>query len=608
MAGIQIVTPVSSRDDSYTHFGNDIQIDDANFWMSKIESGDVLSSDEWRKIEIDRNSIPWLHRRGKAKIVRLCGMVQDMLDVEFFAAQRDGTTNHDAEGLPGFAERTPLFVSPLPFTTPWFRAATLAYEESGDGSEKPSKRLRTADLDFDTDERMEEMALSGADSDISSSPWPMESMQSDPRHSPAIAKLYYDQYAKIQGQNGSILHLNQIVEFVGIVEEEVGCEHELGPCSSGLDSENPFFSHVTFPTSIPRVHVLWFKTIDLDSLVLSAIDMVPIPQQPPSPRQDPVAPLANELCISNANATALWLSLLSLAEREETRHPSDATGSFHWRKTISTPYDGSTLGCASLNLVLGDMPPVTLDKFRQRLLAVLTQIVPTVHVVDLFDNNHSSLASLFPTKEFGRLKPSKLQMPKGSTLIINAIRDPADKVDLSPDAEFLQGLKELSIGNKIPYVFDGGVRIAFEADVRVIVLSTVSTEMIIPCTLKTFVNDGELSELDRKASPLEATPLLHTRRYLSEARHDHNEVDSNITLSRVLLERAQRDFVERRSASRHVTTTRQSGRSHPSESDFHRWLTLTRLFARSRKTKMAEIEDWERALDLDDQITASRKL
>jgi hypothetical protein len=45
----------------------------------------------------------------------------------------------------------------------------------------------------------------------------------------------------------------------------------------------------------------------------------------------------------------------------------------------------------------------------------------------------------------------------------------------------------------------------------------------------------------------------------------------------------------------------------PQEEDFHRWLTLTRLQARSQRQSWARIQDWERALVLDDAIQATTK-
>jgi hypothetical protein len=96
------------------------------------------------------------------------------------------------------------------------------------------------------------------------------------------------------------------------------------------------------------------------------------------------------------------------------------------------------------------------------------------------------------------------------------------------------------------------------------------------------------------------------------------------------LERAQQDFLDRRQRaykSKHNQITAATGSNElspsvPGEDDFHRWLNLTKLQAKSRlSTKIhqneeddimndeqqsnkweANVEDWEIALQLDDAI------
>jgi hypothetical protein len=76
----------------------------------------------------------------------------------------------------------------------------------------------------------------------------------------------------------------------------------------------------------------------------------------------------------------------------------------------------------------------------------------------------------------------------------------------------------------------------------------------------------------------------------------------NIALSAAVLDKAQQDFIQRRA------TARNTNRPAVTERDFHRWLTLTRLQARSRQARMAEVEDWSLALTLDDAMVASLQL
>jgi Mini-chromosome maintenance replisome factor len=69
----------------------------------------------------------------------------------------------------------------------------------------------------------------------------------------------------------------------------------------------------------------------------------------------------------------------------------------------------------------------------------------------------------------------------------------------------------------------------------------------------------------------------------------------SISLSPALLERAQADFLQRRAAHRDLV----------GEDEFHRWLTLTRLQARSRMRSLASVEDWTAALVAHDAMQAS---
>jgi hypothetical protein len=71
---------------------------------------------------------------------------------------------------------------------------------------------------------------------------------------------------------------------------------------------------------------------------------------------------------------------------------------------------------------------------------------------------------------------------------------------------------------------------------------------------------------------------------------------SNVGLGRHVLDVAQHDFVNRRQQSR------DRGTKLDGEEDFHRWLTLTRLCARSKGRDEACIQDWKNALRLDDAI------
>jgi pyruvate carboxylase len=88
-----------------------------------------------------------------------------------------------------------------------------------------------------------------------------------------------------------------------------------------------------------------------------------------------------------------------------------------------------------------------------------------------------------------------------------------------------------------------------------------------------------------------------------------NTEQKSISLPKSLLERAQKDFITLRKNNRSSTLR------DIEERDFHKWLLLTRLQARSRigerrstiieTSSMAKVEDWENALRLDEALQAS---
>ena len=94
--------------------------------------------------------------------------------------------------------------------------------------------------------------------------------------------------------------------------------------------------------------------------------------------------------------------------------------------------------------------------------------------------------------------------------------------------------------------------------------------------------------------------LLALREYLQQCRRgqQHPNNTCNIGLDKAVLTVAQGDFLKRRSVSR----------EHAGEADFHRWLTLCRLHARSRRAAVADTSDWSSALALDDAMRATLSL
>jgi hypothetical protein len=483
-----------------------------------------------------QHRFPWLEDNPLSqagKVVRVIGMVQDCFDVSYYYTPSEQ-----------LSERMPYLLVPMPFTTPWFRSLLHSDQH------QRKKRVRLDENEAAMNEQ-EEL-------------WPSTAMQSDPEKLPVLANLYYEQYGdKAKDQ----LKLNDIVEIVGVVEC-ADSNFTLEERASWESAEDEMgYPTNDVPSTVPRLHVLWYKSTDIDSLAATETAILPI--SPPS-----VSELACALAISEPAAGALWLSLLSMAEREPM---NDC-----WTPIV-TPHDDTTLGCASLNMILPN--PEACSHFQTLLVDVLSHILPQVHSINLTAQMLKEL--LLPRKNRGRLLPTPLQLSKGSTLILNA-----SALESLPKDQTLQALQELCSAHKIQYTFDGGFQIPFEADIRIIVLS-VSKCADLACTLQVRCNPGVPIAED-------LTRLEQVRSFLSVCRrHGVEEMHNNIGFEPSVMVKAQEDFIKAR------VEAREEQRPAPGERDFHRWLTLTRLFARSRKSKTAELEDWEQALLLDKAMGAS---
>ena len=272
-------------------------------------------------------------------------------------------------------------------------------------------------------------------------------------------------------------------------------------------------------------------------------------------------------------ASAIWMLLQSQAER---RHDDDNN---HHHNAIVTPHE-TLLGCASLQVHFQNSSS-HLSHVATTWAAVLQQLVPLVRVVDL-----SELTA--PYQSSGRLHPNVLQLPAGSVLIVTCPNSSGQQPEWSSLKQQRQTLQSLCQGHRLPYCFDGGCRIAFEADYRILVLTSGSEPLFdFGCTLQVHCGPP------RAVSAAPPQLARHLRRHLAQGR-----ALGNVSVPPAVLERAQHDFLQRRATNRAAT----------GEREFHQWLTLTRLHARSRAVTEATPDDWEAALHLHQALRATMTL
>jgi hypothetical protein len=208
-----------------------------------------------------------------------------------------------------------------------------------------------------------------------------------------------------------------------------------------------------------------------------------------------------------------------------------------------------------------------------------------------------------------------MQLPKGAALLINQGSLGEGRVD-EHGHRTLVALSGLTKNHTVPYRFDGLMDYQFEGDYRVIVVSQGSRkssqgantrgEKLLGCTMEMKLSSPEYEADSNHALPAETAARV--RSYIANCRARGAENNAgNIALSRAILSQAEKDFVDRRVANR----SSNNNAAEIGEEEFHRWLNVTRLQARSRgvdptSTSGTEacLGDWEAALTLDDKMKA----
>ena len=336
---------------------------------------------------------------------------------------------------------------------------------------------------------------------------------------------------------------------------------------------------------------------------------------------------------------ALWLCLLSEADRRQVSTSKEDVIT----KMVRAGPAERALGCVSLQL---STPDVASAKSLYRDLAehVLPSVCPVVAAIDLTEIMvGTSDESFIPGRDNnGRMIPCPLQLPKGSVLLINyprsyvgmrnngthdvQFKNDSEKGNFDKLESIQTVLHELLQHHRISYRFEGGVMIPFDADYRVIIVTTQTQN--VPCTLSALTTASSST-----ATPVEEssnTRTCPTKPDLRQILISGRSLSSNnnfLKFSSIVLERAQRDFLERRRRCHNSSKSTPL----PGEDDFHRWLTLTKLQTKDRFCRnehsistnsivlveetgrgmdqpiSAEylepsVEDWEAALKVDDTL------
>ena len=478
------------------------------------------------------------------------------------------------------------------------------------------------------------------------------------------------------------LMLNDVVSLVGVLSMnpwDADFSRQQSPsCTSATDNDfcgweamMSTTDEVPPPSRLPRIHVLSYRRVDLDDLALRAVKVEKKHYCTNNSKDDGLVPEiekehdashdsrsdsdddsevewsgfpTKEVSSSSSLASfgslaspeaepwirALWSCLLSKADRRYKNMKGNAGKSDAASEIIRAGPSDRALGCVSLQL---STPDVTSAKSLYNDLAenILPGICPVVARIDLTDKSSTSVGDTMfvPSKDnSGHLKPCSLQLPKGSVLLVccppACVGRKSTKNSLVNDDDSKMNsiqtiLSELVQHHKVQYRFEGGMMIPFEADYRVIVVTTQTQKL--PCTLSALTKTASSTATPMASSTTECTTKSEFREMLVKGRSFENS-NRSLTFSSTLLEQAQQDFLKRRQRCYALSLTL------PAEDDFHRWLILTKLQTKSRFLRdnqsddscdivLAEeesdnriltqylkpsVEDWESALKLDDDL------
>lgn len=618
--------------------------------VTKIQSGRKVTPTDLDDLNnaihtSDKTSIPFVNRdyitscsSNPSMLVRHIGMVQDMLDPEYYVTKINGVSTkyreyycleeNDSSQIEDeiamhhlLDERQPLVIVPIPHSTEVLNKCISSslilneeHELGGDNEEVEQGRdtdssfgrKRSLDLsdsghtdDFDEKKVNREQTF-GRDNERSTGKnntirdgdwWPRGCMASQEEDCPILAKMYYQNEAEGQSQPQRRLQLNDIVEVYGVLSlNPLGASFEdqngkSQSCKDFDDQQEDFFMDQAVlppPSLLPRLHVLKYNILDLDDMVAHEVM-----QQASEPqtvnmggdRQFAIDTFARHIFGGDKIAgEALLMTFMSLAERNE-RYGS---------KAIQMPA-GATLGCGSLNFVLPDHQSCAL--LQNELGAIMKLIAPVaahIHLslsaLDAGENTPVTLdRNIITSPEktaANRLEPSVLQLPKSSCLVINegAL---SEGILNQRGQRTLTSLSKMTMTHSIPYRFDGLMEIDFEADLRIIVLSCNNSSgkgsKLLPCSMSVKVASQNYDALDApRVGTIPGDTIMRILRYIVTCRSNNSTDRKSISLPKDLLDRAETDFINRR---------KNNGSSMSrdiEEHDLHRWLLLTRLQARSR--------------------------
>lgn len=532
-------------------------------------------------------------------LVRFRGMVQDMLENEFFiGCYKNGesirTTKYTDSVSPDFCtpgrdsvelwERRILYCVPVPGENHWVkdafactkwdhpstqsrRSSSLTSQaekrqrDEGDSSSSPDVEMDSSSIveSSDVKRRREECTTSWSDDRTSglNMNFPLGETSFGPIPlRPCIVKVYDNADSDIM--------LNDVIEFIGIFTFDP--ELSANSFSNSEADSDPFMEAdlcSRLPQSqVPRIHCV-------TSRKLTANNMISII---PELRQKQAQIIANPGAVMTLRETILS-GLANLLKGDSLAAEYLL---LHLLSQIHKRVDTIVLGTLPLNIVIKASPENS--TLPSQIAEAVGALLPCSHFLPL-SCEHLNKGPWAPRKDYdqNRLATGILQLAAGTHLTLDLTSMTEGKLNTT-GVENLSTLRKMMQFQTVNYDFKfHPIEIATDISVLVTSNSVAGARNFLPTDIcVVLVPSADSSAI------IEDESLANLRLYLSAARN--LEYNQDTSLNPVL----ENDLVE----------CMQKQRSIDVET-FHRWLTLSRLLTLSHGESQLKIEHWKKVLEME---------
>jgi hypothetical protein len=560
---------------------------------------------------------------GGALLVRFSTMmVQDIQNPEYIRSSQEEGEGGDEAARAGFGdgppqcccwtERTPIYLVPYPqhhpHPTPQRTMMPMASATQHDHRDQKRPRLLEANQTMMMQQNRQRCSSHSNASTTTTSMF-------------IRAHFYFDQYPSASAQER--LKINELVDVVAIrASSSTSLSSSSSPMASSQrsggtelddddneamedDQEDGMAGGENSGLSFGSIwgqedsycrnnnetegewHVLWYRRRSLyDGMMMMLTPTTGNTSWSPSP--PPSRPDFEDATLADQ---ALALLLYSRTEQQRTTTPTTASVVHHHN-------DHPLVGCAILRWIVSDAHQR--DALLRALPAPYT-ILPShaLTVITNDDNHHhdNDARSLTPRRNpnTGRLRHSPLQLPAGALLVLD-LTDLATPGTTTSTTVLSHVVRNLLSTHRLDYCFDGGVRLSFEADYRILVITTPQFrdhDDLLPLN-STFTIDAPPPDCWWGPRPDRIVMKTGLPRLLE-----------HVELPGPLLESVVQAYTTFSTTTTTATTTAGCRSQKKSEALLHRWLIATRSIARYHGRSTATHADFAMACRLEDRLHES---